>query len=98
MTLRSNFPRGGTLWALRKAQWTALGIPEEDFEKPKVAVVNTSSELSICFSHLDEVAEVVKEGIREAGGLPFEVRTTGPPATSSTVRGRQGATSSRPAI
>lgn len=27
--LRSNFPRGSCLWAVRNAQWQALGIPEE---------------------------------------------------------------------
>jgi dihydroxy-acid dehydratase len=41
-------------------------------------VVNTSSELAICFSHLDKIVPVVKEAIREAGGLPFEVRTAAP--------------------
>ena len=46
--------------------------------KPKIAVVNSSSELAICFRHLDGVAAVVKEAIREAGGLPFEIRTTAP--------------------
>ena len=40
--------------------------------------MNTSSELAICFSHLDGVAKIVKEAIREAGGLPFEIRTTAP--------------------
>ncbi|MGH6925770.1 MAG: dihydroxy-acid dehydratase [Propylenella sp.] len=47
-------------------------------EKPKIAVVNTSSELAICFAHVDGVARVVKEAIRAAGGLPFEIRTTAP--------------------
>jgi dihydroxy-acid dehydratase len=46
--------------------------------KPKIAVVNTSSELAICFNHLDRVAAEVKAAIREAGGLPFEVRTAAP--------------------
>src|SRR5690606_190199 len=46
--------------------------------KPKIAVVNSSSELAICFSHLDGVAKVVKDAIRAAGGLPFEIRTTAP--------------------
>jgi dihydroxy-acid dehydratase len=41
-------------------------------------VVNSSSELAICFSHLDGVATVVKEAIRAAGGLPFEIRTVAP--------------------
>lgn len=76
--LRSNFPKGSYLWAVRNAQWQALGIPEADCEKPKIAVVNSSSELAACYSHLDQVAKVVKEAIRAAGGVPFEIRTTAP--------------------
>lgn len=77
-TLRSNFEPGTTREAVRRAQWKALGLSDEDLLKPKIAVVNSSSELAICFSHLDGVATVVKETIREAGGLPFEVRTAAP--------------------
>ena len=77
-TLRSNFPKGSYLWAVRNAQWQALGIPEADCEKPKIAVVNSSSELAACYSHLDQVAKVVKDAIRAAGGVPFEIRTTAP--------------------
>lgn len=76
--LRSNFPPGSSLWSVRRAQWKALGLSDEDMEKPKIAVVNSSSELAICFSHLDRVAEVVKQAVRDAGGLPFEIRTTAP--------------------
>jgi dihydroxy-acid dehydratase len=63
---------------VRRAQWRALGLSEADMQKPKIAVVNSSSELAICFAHLDGVAKVVKEAIRTAGGVPFEVRTTAP--------------------
>lgn len=76
--LRSNFEPGTPRWATRRAQWKALGLSDEDMQKPKIAVVNSSSELAICFSHLDGVAKVVKEAIKEAGGLPFEIRTTAP--------------------
>ncbi len=76
--LRSNFPRGSYLWSVRNAQWRAMGIPEEDCEKPKIAVVNSSSELAACYSHLDRVAAVAKEAIRAAGGVPFEIRTAAP--------------------
>ncbi|MDN8613595.1 dihydroxy-acid dehydratase [Variovorax ginsengisoli] len=76
--LRSNFPRGSYLWSVRNAHWRALGIPEEDCEKPKIAVVNSSSELAACFSHLDQVAVQVKDAIRAAGGVPFEIRTAAP--------------------
>jgi dihydroxy-acid dehydratase len=62
----------------RRANWRALGLSVEDLDKPKIAVVNSSSELAICFAHLDGVAKVVKEAIRAAGGVPFEIRTTAP--------------------
>src|ERR671921_3028870 len=55
-----------------------MGIPEEDFHKPKIAVVNSSSTLSVCYIHLDEVSQVVQQAVREAGGLPFEIRTAAP--------------------
>lgn len=63
---------------VRRAHWRALGLSEADLLKPKIAVVNSSSELAVCFAHLDGVAKVVKEAIRAAGGVPFEVRTTAP--------------------
>lgn len=62
----------------RRANWKALGLSKEDMEKPKIAVVNSSSELAICYAHLDGIAEIVKEEIRKAGGMPFEVRTAAP--------------------
>ena len=76
--LRSNFERGSTRWAVRRAQWCAMGIPEEDFLKPKIAVVNSSSSLSVCYIHLDDVSRAVQKSIREAGGLPFEIHTAAP--------------------
>jgi len=76
--LRSNFEPGTPRWATRRAQWLALGLSDADMEKPKIAVVNSSSELAICFSHLDGIARVVKEAITAAGGLPFEIRTVAP--------------------
>jgi len=76
--LRSNFDKGSSRWAVRRAQWRALGLSDADMEKPKIAVVNSSSELSSCFSHLDGVAALVKESTRAAGGVPFEVRTAAP--------------------
>jgi dihydroxy-acid dehydratase len=76
--LRSNFEPGSPREAVRRAQWKALGISDADMQKPKIAVVNSSSELAICFSHLDGIAKVVKESVRAAGGLPFEIRTAAP--------------------
>lgn len=76
--LRSNFEPGTTRWAVRRAQWTAMGLSEEQQIRPKIAVVNTSSKLSVCFAHLDDVAKVVADAVEAAGGLPLEIRTTAP--------------------
>src|ERR1019366_2351055 len=76
--LRSNFPRGSYLWAVRNAQWRALGIPEEDCEKPKIAIVNSSSGLAACFAPLDGIGAELKQALRAAGAVPFEIRTSAP--------------------
>lgn len=76
--LRSDFTPGTTRWAVRRAQWTAMGMPLEDQERPKIAIVNTSSRMSVCFQHLDDLVDVVAEAIYDAGGLPLEIRTTAP--------------------
>ena len=53
----------------------AVGFTDEDFEKPLIGVANTWAETTPCNSHLRELAEWVKEGIREAGGAPLEFNT-----------------------
>ncbi len=88
--LRSNLKPGTALWAARRAQWRALGLSDADMAKPKIAVVNSSSELASCFSHLDGIAAEVKRCIRETGGLPFEIRTAAP-SDFITSAGRYGA-------
>ncbi len=88
--LRSNFEPGTTPWAMRRAQWTALGLSDEDLEKPKIAIVNSSSGLASCFSHLDGIVGPLREAIRAAGGVGFEVRTAAPSdaITSAGAAGR----------
>lgn len=75
---RSNFPVGSPRWATRRAQWTALGYEGDELQRPKIAVVNSSSKLSPCFSHLDEIAEHISARIRQGGALGFEIRTVAP--------------------
>ena len=96
--LRSNFPRGSYLGAVRAAQWRNLGIGEEDLTKPKIAIVNSSSELATCFSHLDGIAAQLKGAIRAAGALPFEIRTAAPSdfiIAASSVSSNHGWSASR---
>ncbi|TAJ52341.1 MAG: dihydroxy-acid dehydratase [Chitinophagaceae bacterium] len=76
--LRSNFEEGSTRWAVRRAQWIAMGIPEADFEKPKIAIINSSSGLSVCYQHLDEMSVLAQQAVKEAGGLAFEINTIAP--------------------
>ncbi len=76
--LRSDLPVGSPRWATRRAQWRALGLTDADLAKPKIAIVNSSSGLAPCFSHLDPVAVAVKDSVEAAGGVGFEIRTVAP--------------------
>lgn len=49
------------------------GFPEHQFQgKPVIGICNTWSELTPCNAHLRQIAERVKQGVYEAGGLPVE--------------------------
>ncbi len=49
------------------------GYPDDLFAgRPMIGICNSWSELTPCNSHLDEVAEHVKRGVWEAGGVPLE--------------------------
>ncbi|HZC41287.1 MAG TPA: dihydroxy-acid dehydratase, partial [Streptosporangiaceae bacterium] len=87
--LRSVFEPGSTPWAMRRAQWTALGLTDADMAKPKIAIVNTSSGLASCFSHLDGIVGPLRQAITGAGGVPFEIRTAAP-SDAITSAGRAG--------
>src|SRR3989449_8556874 len=49
------------------------GGPGDAFERPQIAIANTASDLTPCNAHLNEVAESVKLGVYEAGGIPLEL-------------------------
>jgi dihydroxy-acid dehydratase len=50
------------------------GNPDSAFDgRPQIAIVNTASDLAPCNSHLDEIAQSVKNGIWEAGGVPLNL-------------------------
>lgn len=53
------------------------GLPADEFDgRPVIGICNTYSELTPCNAHLREVAERVKRGVWEAGGLPLEFPVT----------------------
>ena len=51
------------------------GFSKDDLHKPIIGVANTWTEIGTCNVHLREIAEALKEGIREAGGTPMEFNT-----------------------
>lgn len=54
--------------------WMRRGLPDSAFEgRPQIAIANTASDLTPCNSHLDEVAEHVKQGVWAAGGVPLNL-------------------------
>jgi dihydroxy-acid dehydratase len=73
--LRSDAVKYGVERAPHRAIWKCLGVTEEDFDKPFIAVANSFTETVPGHMHLDKIAEFVKAGVREAGGVPFEFNT-----------------------
>jgi len=58
-----------------RAMYRAVGLTDDDLQKPFVAIANTWSEVTPCNIHLRELADFVKQGIRQAGGIPIEFNT-----------------------
>jgi dihydroxy-acid dehydratase len=54
--------------------WMRRGLPAHAFDgRPHIAIANSASDLTPCNAHLNEVAESVKQGIYEAGGIPLNL-------------------------
>ena len=54
--------------------WMRRGLPAHAFDgRPHIAIANTASDLTPCNLHLDQVAESVKQGVWEAGGVPMNL-------------------------
>ncbi len=57
--------------------WMKRGLPDDAFSgKPMIGICNSASDLAPCNQHLDELAEFVKRGVWEAGGIPLEFPVT----------------------
>jgi dihydroxy-acid dehydratase len=61
--------------AAARSYFRGIGFTKEDLHKPIIGVANTWTEIGPCNYHLRDVAEAVKQGIREAGGTPMEFNT-----------------------
>ncbi|MDT2046901.1 dihydroxy-acid dehydratase [Priestia flexa] len=75
--LRSNMIKKGFDRAPHRSLLRAAGVKEEDFDKPFIAVVNSYIDIVPGHVHLQEFGKIVKDAIREAGGVPFEMNTIG---------------------
>ena len=58
-----------------RAMFKAVGLTDEDLNRPLVGVANTWIEVMPCNFHLRRLSAKVKEGIRAAGGTPIEFNT-----------------------
>ena len=58
-----------------RAMLKAVGLTDEDLDRPLVGVANTWIEVMPCNFHLRRLSARVKEGIRAAGGTPIEFNT-----------------------
>ena len=68
---KSHVVTDGADRAAARAMLRAVGLNDEDMDKPFVAVANLASDVTPCNVHLDRLAHKVKDGVRAAGGVPF---------------------------
>ena len=58
-----------------RAMLRAVGMTDDDWDKPQVGVASSWNEVTPCNLPLDRLAKRAKEGVREAGGFPIEFVT-----------------------
>jgi len=58
-----------------RAMLRAVGFSEEDFGKPQVGVASSWNEVTPCNYHLNKLAALAKEGVRQGGAVPIEFTT-----------------------
>ncbi|MCL4879219.1 MAG: dihydroxy-acid dehydratase [Anaerolineae bacterium] len=75
MNARSRVLVEGTDRAAARAMLKAVGYGDDDLARPLIGIANTWTEIGPCNFHLRRLAAKVKEGIRAAGGTPFEFNT-----------------------
>jgi dihydroxy-acid dehydratase len=61
--------------AAARSYLRGVGFSKEDLHKPIIGIANTWTEIGPCNFHLRQIAEAVKQGVREAGGTPMEFNT-----------------------
>jgi dihydroxy-acid dehydratase len=75
--MRSDLIKAGSSRTPHRSLLKALGVTDSEMKKPFIAVVSAASEFVPGHMHLDRISQAVKDGIRNAGGVPFEFSTIG---------------------
>lgn len=75
--MRSSIIKEGPERAANRSLLKATGITDSEMKRPFIAVVNSWNDIIPGHIHLNKLAEAVKAGIRNAGGVPFEFHTIG---------------------
>ena len=77
--MRSDLIKSGFDKAPHRSLLKATGVikNDEDFAKPFIGVCNSYIDLIPGHVHLQEFGQIVKKGVRDAGGVPFEFNTIG---------------------
>ena len=65
----------GPTRAPARAMLRAVGMTDDDWDKPQIGVASSWNEVTPCNLPLDRLAKRAKEGVRDAGGFPFEFVT-----------------------
>ncbi|MBQ2991852.1 MAG: dihydroxy-acid dehydratase [Clostridia bacterium] len=63
--------------APHRSLWKALGLTDEELNRPLIGVVSAQSDCVPGHNHLKNIAQAVKDGIRMAGGVPVEFPAIG---------------------
>ncbi|MFB5662968.1 IlvD/Edd family dehydratase [Alteribacillus sp. HJP-4] len=72
---KSFFSDPGFWGFIHRSFTKSMGYTNEDLQKPVIGICNTHSELNKCHANFNELADYVKRGVWQAGGLPLEFPT-----------------------
>lgn len=73
--MRSDTIKKGLQRAPHRSLLRACGVTDQEMEKPFIGVANSFTDIVPGHIHLNQIAEAVKLGISQAGGVPFEFST-----------------------
>ncbi len=70
--MKSDKVKSGKMRSPHRSLLYSLGVAPEEMDKPFIGVVNSFNEIVPGHTHLRSITQAVKDGVRMAGGVPFE--------------------------